>query len=68
MNSTIRLLLPLAVMGAGVVLAMALIAAVVSRLEPPAAAAVPAGAALRHSHPSSPPPLGGISPTQVRHS
>jgi hypothetical protein len=42
MNSTIRLLLPLAVMASGVALAMLLIAAVASQLELPAPAIAPA--------------------------
>jgi hypothetical protein len=46
MGSTIRLLYPLAAMGAVVALAMALIAAVASWLELPAPDAVPAGTAL----------------------
>lgn len=42
MNSLIRLFFPLAAVGAGAALAMALIAAVAARLESPAQAAVPA--------------------------
>jgi hypothetical protein len=52
MGSTIRLLLPLAAMGAGVVLAMLLIAAVVSRLDAPAPAAAPTGTALAAAAPA----------------
>ena len=46
MNSTIRLLYPLAAMGAGVALAMAVIAAVASQLEFPAPVAAPAHSSL----------------------
>jgi hypothetical protein len=46
MGSMFRLLYPLAAMGAGVALAMVLIAAVAARLESPAPAGAPAHAIL----------------------